>query len=448
MTFAVFLVYVALTFLRPVELLFPELAASRPMLLLGGLALVMSIGRAIMKRESAARGTHFRLLVLLIVAIGLSRLFNGGVSSALFAMNHVNASTTLLVLAVLNVTTLPRLLATCGVIVVCMLLLALAAIGAYHYGFMVEELVLFQNLGLGGTLADLEGMTAPAQDTSGKFMFRVRSVGFLNDPNDFAQALVMVLPLLWGLTRPGRWLRNLVVFVMPAGIMVYAIYLTHSRGAILGIGAMMLFGLRSVIGTVRTGILMGLAVMAFLATSFGGGRGFSSQEESAADRIEAWSTGLQMLQSHPLFGVGYLNFIEHHHLTAHNSFVLCFAELGMFGMMAWMGLIVISFRGLNQVADHMPEGVGRVEARLAALLRASLLGYLTCAWFLSRTYQPGMYLLLALCIAAWHCGSRAVAAQPGGQPLPVPTWGLPTLLASIGAVLATYAFVVAHNFGR
>lgn len=448
MTFAVFLVYVALTFLRPVELLFPELAASRPMLLLGGLALVMSVGRAIMKRESAARGTHFRLLVLLIVAIGLSRLFNGGVGSALFAMNHVNASTTLLVLVVLNVTTLPRLLITCGVIVVCMLLLALAAIAAFHYGFMVEELVLFQNLGQGGTLADLEGLTAPAQDTTGKFMFRVRSVGFLNDPNDFAQALVMVLPLLWGLTRPGRWMRNLVVFVVPAGIMVYAIYLTHSRGAILGIGAMMLFGLRSVIGTVRTGILMGLAVMAFLATSFGGGRGFSSQEESAADRIEAWSTGLQMLQSHPLFGVGYLNFIEHHHLTAHNSFVLCFAELGMFGMMAWMGLIVISFRGLNQVADRMPEGVGHVEARLAALLRASLLGYLTCAWFLSRTYQPGMYLLLALCIAAWYCGSRAAAVQPGGQPLPVPKWVLPTFLSSIGAVLATYAFVVAHNFGR
>lgn len=448
MTFAVFLLYVTLTFLRPVEMLLPELAPYRPMLLLGVVALLMAIVRAAVKQESAARGVHFRLLLLLVLAIALSRLFNGGVGDAVRSVNDFSASAILMVLALLNITSLRRLEATCVVVTVCMFLLALAAIAAYHVGFMAADLVLLQNLGLGGTMADLEGLTAPAQDTSGKFMFRVRSVGFLNDPNDFAQALVMVLPLMWGLTQPGRWVRNAIVFLPLAGVMGYAIYLTHSRGAILGIGAMMLFGLRTVIGNVRTGILMGMAVAVFLASSFGGGRGFSSQEESAADRIEAWATGLQMLQSYPIFGVGYRNFTEHHFLTAHNSFVLCFSELGLFGLFAWLALIVVTFRGLTQVADRLPDGVGKTERRMAALLRASLLGFLTCAWFLSRTYQPGMYLLLAICIGAWHCGARAVAAAAPQQVLPVPRWGWHTVAACVASILATYGFVVMHNYGR
>lgn len=44
---------------------------------------------------------------------------------------------------------------------------------------------------------------------------------------------------------------------------------------------------------------------------------------------------------------------------------------------------------------------------MVVLLRNSLVGFLVCAWFLSRTYQPVLYFLLALCVSAWWCASHA-----------------------------------------
>ena len=76
-------------------------------------------------------------------------------------------------------------------------------------------------------------------------------------------------------------------------------------------------------------LLMALGGTGFIAASAIGGRAISSKEQSAAERIEAWSVGLELLKWRPLFGAGYGNFTDHHHLTAHNSFVLCFAELGL-----------------------------------------------------------------------------------------------------------------------
>ena len=47
------------------------------------------------------------------------------------------------------------------------------------------------------TMPDLKTVI-PALDKSGWFLWRLKSVGFLADPNDFAQVLVMTLPMLWG----------------------------------------------------------------------------------------------------------------------------------------------------------------------------------------------------------------------------------------------------------
>lgn len=448
MSFAAFILYVVLTFLRPVELFAPGLAAFRPMLLLWGFAFLLAVAQAVGTRRCAARPQHFLVMGLLVLAIACSALVRDGFGAAVGAVGQFSPSIMLMVLALLNVTTLRRLQITCGAISACILVLALAGIAAFHRGFMVDELVLMQSTYQEGEPVDLEFLGAPADDDSGMYMWRVRSVGFLNDPNDFGQAMVMVLPLLWGLVQRGQWLRNLVLFVAPAGVLLYTIFLTHSRGAIVGLGAMLLLGLRKAIGTVRTAMLMGVVLMAVVVSSFGGGRGFSSQEESASDRIDAWWAGLSLLKSYPVFGAGYGNFTDHHHLTAHNSFVLCFAELGTFGFFAWLGLIVIAYQGL---AQSMQVGTGtsshQAEARMAELLRAALVGFLACAWFLSRTYQPGMYLLLALCVSSWYCMRSALASEQPPRQFEMKPWARTTVLAMVASIAVTYVFVTLHSLG-
>src|SRR5690606_25337016 len=156
---------------------------------------------------------------------------------------------------------------------------------------------------------------------------------------------------------------------------------------------------------VRAGIAVAAFTMAAIATGATGGRGYSAGEASAGGRIEAWSEGLTMLGNHPVFGVGYGNFGEHHDYTAHNSFVLAFSELGLVGYVFWLALLVLAFRELA-IARAISEPESD-EARWSRLLQFSLVGFLVCALFLSRSFVPTLYLLLGLCYACWHCAVKA-----------------------------------------
>ena len=147
---------------------------------------------------------------------------------------------------------------------------------------------------------------------------------------------------------------------------------------------------------------------------------------------------MQLLRSNPLFGVGYGNFTEHFQLTAHNSFVLCFSELGLIGYFFWVGLIVLVFRELTQAAAlSAPDSE---EKRWAVLLRLSLLGFLTCAWFLSRTYQPTLYILLAIGISAAHC-ARSALETGAKEPPPAVRWPLATAQVMFASIFIVYLIV-------
>ena len=75
-----------------------------------------------------------------------------------------------------------------------------------------------------------------------------------------------------------------------------------------------------------------------LALDFTGGRGISAS--NGADRLEAWANGLEMFKSAPLFGIGFNGFTDLYEITAHNSFVLCLAELGLLGSTLWLAMLV------------------------------------------------------------------------------------------------------------
>src|SRR5690606_25349814 len=110
------------------------------------------------------------------------------------------------------------------------------------------------------------------------------------------------------------------------------------------------------------------------------------------------------------------------------------------GLMLWVALLVVPFRALGQAAQRGGE---LREADFAEALRASMLGFLACAWFLSRTYQPLLYLLLGLCMAAAWCVRQAALAQ--GAPLAPTRWMLATVVAATGSIVLVYGFVLVER---
>jgi putative inorganic carbon (hco3(-)) transporter len=389
--------YLLMVFMRPVEWLTPWLEPVRPLALLSGLAFVLGF-REISQDTIGAKARHYWLLLGLVATVGISVAANGWVGGVPIALSAFSTSALLFLLVSFYAGSLDSLRKACGAIAISMLVLASLGIYSFYTGYLADQLVL-QQANRENIPSDFQMPSAPAEDKSGYYMWRVKAFGFFSDPNDFGQALVMTVPFLFLWHSPGKRLRNAMLVYLPLGVFVYCTYLTNSRGALLGLASLTFFQVKDRLGTVKTGLLVGLSGAAALALNFAGGRAISSKEESAAQRIEAWYEGFQMLKTHPLFGVGYGQFTEHHYLTAHNSFVLCFSELGLVGYFCWMGLVVCAFQAVFRVAKFAPPE--SPERKLAVVLRASLVGFFVCAYFLSRTYQPALYVLLALCIATW-----------------------------------------------
>ncbi|MGL4575089.1 MAG: O-antigen ligase family protein [Burkholderiaceae bacterium] len=448
MSFAAFLIYIVFTFLRPFDLFFPALIPYRPMLILWLIAFLLAIGRLVLTQKAAGRPAHFVLMVLLLLAVALSSLARDGLSIMLTSIIDFLPAISLMFLAIVNLTSLTRVKVTCATIVLCMLTLSAAGIAAYHTGFMVEELVLRQNVenperDLTAPVMEHDTEFAPpAADKSGTSMWRVRSVGFLNDPNDFSQALIMCLPLVM-LAYAGRgWIMRTLLVAVPIAAMLYTIMLTQSRGAIIGLAALGGLLMQRVVGTVITAWVAGLGVVGLMGLSFGGGRAFSTEEDSAAQRIDAWWEGINLLKAYPVFGAGFGNFTNHHYLTAHNAYVLCFSELGLFGFFAWLGLIVLGYRGLAQATKLYPVSQADPYSWTAEMLRFSFVGYFVCAWFLSRTYSPFTFLLLGVTAAAWYCAHARVASEaPVAQPVPYVPWRTATATMMAVTVFGVYGFL-------
>ena len=132
---------------------------------------------------------------------------------------------------------------------------------------------------------------------------RIRYIGIFSDPNDLALFFNMILPLIiYFVHKYYKW-KLKILFIIPFFVLLYAIYLTQSRGAIIGIYAMLnlyfwkRYGLKKI-------ILVNLIVLPVIFMLEGRMTQISAEEESAYGRIDAWYAGFQMLKMSPLFGVG------------------------------------------------------------------------------------------------------------------------------------------------
>ena len=170
--------------------------------------------------------------------------------------------------------------------------------------------------------------------------------------------------------------------------------------------------------------MLGLLTVGLLAIM---SQGRADTDASSVERMECWWEGMNMFRYHPFFGVGFDQFTEHHYLTAHNSFVLALAELGLVGMVLWIGLLYVSCKIPLVAYQRYPE---QPEVRAWALATlAAFAAMVVGAFFLSLTYRYMPWTFIALCGSLY----RAIRAHD-------PTWRLSLrgrdLLAIGGLTLA------------
>jgi len=224
---------------------------------------------------------------------------------------------------------------------------------------------------------------------------RIRWIGIFSDPNDLGLTILAFtpFPLIFLFKKKSSAGSRLFWFVILA-VLLYALYLTNSRGTFLGLMAILAYFSIKKWGWTK-GLVGGVAAaMALFAMGPSRMSELSLQEASASGRIDAWATGINLLKWRPVLGVGYGNFTEHHTLTAHNSVVLCWSELGLVGLFVWLLLIVTSF---NEMLIAEKRARGTEVALLAQGMQLSMIGFFVSAFFLSRTYNEVLYIIIALC---------------------------------------------------
>jgi hypothetical protein len=439
--------YLVATFIRPQDL-FVVLAPYNTMDILAGLA----VGGALLDLAAGrSRPALLPQLLLLPAFVGWASLtvilvlrWFGG---AWQAFQELSISTFVFLVLVLTGTSMVRLRVLSAALLSSLLVLCGFALYAYFKGgpwqrsFVLEdrrtqEAGVEEPVDIEPTSEDQDvgpAVQLPGWLAGGVRPRRLRGLGFLNDPNDLSQVLVAMIPIAFLAWRQRQPLANLVLVWLPICVFLYSIWLSRSRGAAIALAALLGFAFSARIGGKWSRALdaigwAGLLVMlvAFFRLGYA--------DASALGRREAWSEGLFMLRSSPIWGAGFYSFGEADRV-AHNSFVHCFGELGLVGYGLWLAAILVTLHQLDGLRTRDPDSSQGLElARWANVLRLSLMSFLVSSLFLSRTYSPTLFLLLGLPTAVVSV-ARAHGIRVGPRPFP---FVIEVAAATLGTVLIAY----------
>jgi O-antigen ligase len=255
-------------------------------------------------------------------------------------------------------------------------------------------------------------------------------IGVTLDPNDSAALFVSVLPFaVWLASERGvrRWLGLAV-----AALLVAAVVNTGSRGGFIGLLVVALILILRAGPKKRWAYMLGVTAGAgvFVLTAndsrlerfqtiFAPESDYNVTDREG--RIQVWTRGIGYMVKRPVLGVGLDNFetaegvlsgkvnegFGIRHTAAHNAFVQIGAELGVFGLVAFVVALWSAGRGCRRIQrlamrdlTNHPQ-VAEQEARLAAAAYCALLGLVVTGFFLSLAYYPVTFFALAACVGVW-----------------------------------------------
>ena len=268
-------------------------------------------------------------------------------------------------------------------------------------------------MALHGIQQSIEGVGWTGMDT---IRGRIRYIGIFADPNDMGLFFLTIIPMLIYLMIRSNFIFRLV-YLLALGIILYAVYLTESRGTTLGIAALVAllaarkFGLIISIGIAAAALVIIMGLNSRVAQIDPG-------EASAKGRVDAWEEGYYMTRDNPIFGVGVGGFVIHHYRTAHNTWVLAMAELGIPGYFIWNSLMILSLIMVLRLAffeltkapplgedkENSKINSNDLEAfnedkKLSITFLYCLTGFCLATFFLSRSYNIFLYIMYALIVA-------------------------------------------------
>jgi len=219
----------------------------------------------------------------------------------------------------------------------------------------------------------------------------------LKDRNFFSMHLLLGIPFYWYLAQRTRFLLVKLAALGMIPLAVLAVFLTASRGGLLGVAAAM-----GVIGWQSSRRALALTLGGILLVGFyivAAPETLKSRadtivhyegEESAEGRIYSWHAGTKMMLANPLLGVGPANYVKnyrryesHHPRQAHNTLVQTAGEYGIIGLILLISYHVLTFRRLVKLRNLGIERDDKDLISFSKTLIASLVAFWVAGFFIS-----------------------------------------------------------------
>lgn len=345
-----------------------------------GVYLFYAIGCADRKEKSLEVGRLGPWFALYFLFITLGLVCSLSVPLSLrFYIFHLTCF--LIVLVAVSAVDSPRQLRTllvCGAIGV-----AIAALYGCYQGYVGVEVVASQ------------------QDLTLNKDMPGRIYSFFDNPNNFAEVLVMLVPLTGALTLNAKSWRGRLCGLVGLGLGVAAIGLTYSRSSWLGLVlAVVVFLALMNWRFVPAMVVVGLCAVPFLPESIlnriltiG-----NMKDSSARYRIAIYEDTARLLKDYGVTGTGlgsdvmrrvFLHYPTlydgNYPIHTHNNYLQMWGETGFFGLLAFLGLILGQLKEGLQAFRRADKELKRIlAAALGAFCGILAIGLVEYTWFYPR----------------------------------------------------------------
>ncbi|HZV67490.1 MAG TPA: putative O-glycosylation ligase, exosortase A system-associated [Telluria sp.] len=251
---------------------------------------------------------------------------------------------------------------------------------------------------------------------------------YIEGNNEVALALIAIIPIIYYLflVQANKWVRY---GCAAAAILCCVSALgSYSRGALLGISAMVLFlWVKS-----PKKMALGLAMLVIIPTAIAFMPAKWSErmntvkeykeDDSAMGRINAWAMAFHLASDRPLTGGGFAIYdaktfaryapVPEDVHAAHSLYFQALGEHGFVGLGLYLLLGLLSWRTGSRVIKHAAKRPHLKWAGvLATMLHVSMIGFGVGGAFLSLLYFDVPYYLMAIMVITGVIVEREVAAE-------------------------------------
>jgi probable O-glycosylation ligase (exosortase A-associated) len=234
--------------------------------------------------------------------------------------------------------------------------------------------------------------------------------GVYTDENAFATFFVASIPFLYfiGYGINNKFIKYVLWSIIP--LAWHSIFLTGSRGGLLGVIASLIYLVcrneKKVYGIIIV-IIFGIFFI-WQAGDIMKSRAKTideyNTETSAKARLEAWQAAINMIKKHPItgvglssFGVAYPDFSDKKPREAHNSLLQISAESGIFAGLIYVLILFVAIKtGLQNRKKFKKRTIYKYLYNINEAALTSLIGLIVCSLFLTMNMSELFFYIIAI----------------------------------------------------